>query len=131
MIDLISVIGFGITAAVLASVLRQYKPEFGIYVSLAAGIIIFGLVLAAITPAIDEITGLSNRVGGTALSFAPILFKSLAVCYITSLASDACKDSGEKAVATKIDLAGRAAVVVISLPLWRELTSMLVSLLSE
>ena len=50
-----------------------------------------------------------------------VLLKALAVCYITQLASDCCRDSGESAVAGKIEFAGKIAVLLIAVPLFESI----------
>ena len=42
--DVTKIIGVGLIALIIIIILRQYRPEFTIYVSLIAGVIIFFLV---------------------------------------------------------------------------------------
>ena len=49
------------------------------------------------------------------------VLKSLGICYITSFSADMCKDFGQTSLAGKIELAGKIAVVVISIPLINEI----------
>ena len=46
--------------------------------------------------------------------------KAVGICFFTQLASDVCRDAGEGSAASKIEFAGRCAVLVISLPLFTE-----------
>lgn len=46
-----------------------------------------------------------------------VLLKGAAVCIFTQIVHDICKDSGQTAVASAVLLAGRMAVVVLTLPL--------------
>jgi stage III sporulation protein AD len=115
--NLIPIIGAGIIAAVLAIVLKQYKPEFGMYISLIAGIIILLVVIRAVPPVLDTMNELIEAVSLSAL-YGAALLKALAICYITQLACDTCRDSGESAIAAKIEMAGKIAIVLISLPLF-------------
>ena len=55
--------------------------------------------------------------------------KSLAVCYITQMASDSCADAGEKSIAAKIELAGKFAIVLLALPVFDRLTEVIKQLL--
>ena len=43
--DIIKIIGIGLISLIIVIILKQYKPEYAIYVSLAAGILIFALSL--------------------------------------------------------------------------------------
>ena len=71
-----------------------------------------------------------DRVGGLDEGYARILLKALAVCYITQLAADCCRDAGESAIASKIELAGKAAIVAVSLPVFTELAELVTGLVS-
>jgi stage III sporulation protein AD len=128
--NLISLVAVGIIAAVLSIILKQYKPEFGIYISLTAGIIILSYVMLAIKPVLAEVTALT-RITGVNSVYGEILLKGLAICYITSLAGDTCKDAGESAIASKIELAGKIAIIVIALPMFKSLTDIIKNLIGS
>ena len=66
---------------------------------------------------------------GIPSEYAQILFKCLGICLITQFASDSCKDAGESSLGTKIDTAGKIALVVISLPLMEKLVETATSLI--
>ncbi len=113
--DITSIAGLGIIAAVLCVIVRQYKPEMALGISIACGVLILTSVIAMLAPSVSEIAELTEA-AGLDEGWAAILLKALAVCYITQLSSDCCRDAGESAIAGKIELAGKAAIVVISLP---------------
>ena len=37
-----------------------------------------------------------------------ILFKTLGICFLAQFAADSCRDAGESALASKVELAGRS-----------------------
>ncbi|MCL1881625.1 MAG: stage III sporulation AC/AD family protein [Oscillospiraceae bacterium] len=115
--NLISFVGAGIIAALLSIVIKQYKPEFGMYISLIAGVIMLLAIIQSITPILDTISELIGVVSLNA-AYGTALLKALAICYITQLACDTCRDSGETAIASKIEMAGKLAIVLVSLPLF-------------
>lgn len=115
--NIIAITGAAIAAATLSVVLRQYNREYSLYISLAVSILIFLVVIGAINPVIDLIEELSET-SGIETQYLLILIKALAISYITQLASDCCKDSGENAIAAKVDFAGRIAILLISVPLF-------------
>ena len=127
--NILSVVGLGLTGALLGIIIRQYKPEFSIYVSLTVGIIILGALIGLISPVLDTITELTDAVNLNDI-YGSVLLKALAICYITQLASDSCSDAGEKAIASKLEMAGKIAIVVISLPLFQSLVNVVTGLIS-
>ncbi|HBH94303.1 MAG TPA: stage III sporulation protein AC/AD protein family [Ruminococcaceae bacterium] len=121
-------VSFGIISVVLSIVLKQYKPEYSMFISLAAGIIIFITLIAALNPIIGYITELTANAGLSGV-YAEVLLKSLAVCYLTQLASDCCKDAGETAIAGKLQLAGKTAVLIMALPIFKRITEVVTGLI--
>ncbi len=126
--NIIIIVSFGIISAVLSLVLKQYKPEYSMFISLAAGILIFVSVIAAIEPIIGYISELTENAGLSGI-YAEILLKSLAVCYLTQLASDCCKDAGENAIAGKLQIAGKIAVLLMALPIFKSITEIVTGLI--
>lgn len=122
------IVFFGIISAVLSLVLKQYKPEYSMFISLASGLLIFISVIAAINPIIRYITELTENAGLGGM-YAEVLLKSLAVCYLTQLASDCCKDAGETAIAGKLQIAGKIAVLIMALPIFKSITESITGLI--
>jgi stage III sporulation protein AD len=127
--NITALIGLGLVAAVLSIILRQYKQEFGLYIPLIAGIIILTAVITAMRPVLDTVRKLMESAGMNNI-YGETLLKGLAVCYLTQLATDACKDAGETAIAGKLELAGKIAIVVLSLPLFNNLVVLITGLIT-
>jgi len=116
---MLPIVGFAIVAAIICVVLRQYKPEYAVFVSLVAGAMIVLMLLADMLVLISEI---ERIVSGTIIGeeYMQILIRTLGICFITQIACDACKDAGESAMSSKIEMAGKVAVLLTSLPLFRQ-----------
>ncbi len=127
--NVFAITGAAIAAAALSVILRQYNKEYGLYISLCASVLIFISVLAAFSPITSFIKTLSETID-TSSEYIAILFKALSVCYIIQLASDCCKDCGESAIASKIDFAGKIALLLISLPLFETLLNIVKELIN-
>jgi len=127
--NIIAVVGAGLVAALLSIILKQYKPEFGVYISLVAGIIILLAVIKSLTPVLSMMSELTKTAALESV-YSAALLKCLAVCYITQLAADTCKDSGESAIASKIETAGKLAIVIISLPLFKGVVDIITELIT-
>lgn len=126
--NIIAFVGAGIIGAVLSVVLRQYKPEFSVYITLITGMLMLGAAVTAVKPVIETVSGYL-QIADPNTSYADVLIKSLAVCYITQMASDSCADAGEKSIAAKIELAGKFAIVLLALPVFDRLMEVIKQLL--
>lgn len=119
---------FCIVSAVLAVLLRQYCREQSLMVVLAACIAVTGGCIAILAPAIDQINSLLTE-AGVSSGYISLIFKSAAICFITQIACDICRDSGENAIATAAELWGRGSITVMSLPLIAALVEMITDFL--
>lgn len=128
--DITSIAGLGLLSAVLCIIVRQYKPDAALGISIACGILIMTAVVSMLAPSVSAITELTSA-AGLEDGYAAALLKALAVCYITQLAADSCRDAGESAIASKIELAGKAAIVVISLPIFAALAELVTHLINS
>lgn len=126
--DIIKIIGVGLIAVIIITVLKQYKPEFTVYISICAGAIILGLVMTRISAVIQLLTELSNKVSDTN-GFLKILIKITGIAFLTEFAVSICKDSGESAIASKVDLGGKVIIISMSVPIISELLETIVRVL--
>lgn len=126
--QLFTLVGLGLVAAVMAVTLRQHKPEFALLVSLGAGILILTGVVQGILPVVEQIESIF-RSTSMPTAYLQVLFKALGICFLTQIACDACKDAGEGAIGSKVELAGKVAVLVVSLPLFAQVLTIVRGLL--
>lgn len=126
---MLHIAGIAVTVAAFALLLRQYRKEYALLVGLAAGILFFGLVLSKAMPVFTELKSLANQahIDG---QYVSVLVKALGICFITQLAADTCKDAGESAMAGKVEMAGKFAVVLIALPLFDQIAKLAIGLLN-
>ena len=114
--DIVKIIGTGLIALIIIIILKQYKPEFVIYVSLIAGILIITMILGKISAIMDLLSNLSSK---TALNnqFLGLLIKITGIAFLTEFAVSICKDSGETAIANKMDMGGKVIIISMSIPI--------------
>jgi len=127
--ELTSILGLGVVAVCIVVLLRQYRPEYALMISLVCSVLIFAAALSVLIPALDEIENMMEE-ANIDLSYVSILFKSLGLCLITQIASDSCRDAGETAIASRIEFSGRLSLVVVALPMFREVTGIALRFLS-
>ncbi len=121
--------GFGLVGTVLCLLIRHYRPELGMILSVCCGILIFTAALLNLTPVLDKIEEYIRKASLEQANFA-VLLKSLGICYIASIAGDSCRDAGQTAIAGKIELAAKIAIVVLALPLFDQVLSYALDLIS-
>lgn len=126
--EIIKIAGIGLIALILIIIIKQYRPEFSVYISLCAGAIILTLVMSKMSGIIGILTELSNKVSNNN-GFLTILMKITGIAFITEFAVSICKDSGESAIASKIDLGGKVVVISMSIPIISTLLETIIKVL--
>ena len=127
--DIIKIIGIGLIALIVIIIIKQYRPEFAVYVSLIAGALILLLILDKMSGVINLLTNLANK---TSINkdFIFLLIKITGIAFLTEFAVSICKDAGESAIATKIDMGGKVMIVAISIPIISSLLETIVKILT-
>lgn len=126
--DIIKIIGIGLISLILIIIIKQYRPEFTIYISIIAGALIIVLSLDKLTGIINILTTLSNKTGINS-QYLGILLKITGIAILTEFAVSICNDAGESAIATKIDLGGKVIIISISIPIIVALLELIVKIL--
>ena len=126
--DIIKIIGIGLIALIVIIIIKQYRQEFAVYVSLIAGALILLLILDKMSGVINLLTNLANK---TSINkdFIFLLIKITGIAFLTEFAVSICKDAGESAIATKIDMGGKVMIVAISIPIISSLLETIVKIL--
>lgn len=126
--DIIKIIGIAFLALIIIVILRQYKPEFVIYVSILAGVLILLMSMNKLTGIITILQNISSK---TAINgqFLGILLKITGIAFLTEFAVSVCKDAGETAIATKVDMGGKVIIIAISIPIISALLETIVKVL--
>jgi stage III sporulation protein AD len=127
-LDIVKIIGVGLFALIIIIILKQYKPEFTVYVSIIAGAIILFMVIGKIQAIINLLSNLTSKMG-TGSQFLKILLKITGIAILTEFAVSICKDSGETAIASKIDLGGKIIIISISIPIITALLELVINIL--
>ena len=118
--NVVGIAGIAVCAAVVAAMLRRYHQEYAALLSIAAGVVILLAIFADAAPALERIRKLLSSTGLSG-DYALILLKTLGISFLTQFAADACRDAGENGLASKTELAGKIAIVVLSLPLFAKI----------
>ena len=100
----------------LVLVLEKHNKEFSVFVLLIAGILIFISVFENISEIIDTLDGLASRVELNK-TYLQLLIKAVGIVYLVEIVKNVCIDSGNTSLGTKVEMAGKATLVMLTLPL--------------
>lgn len=123
-------IGIIAVAGVLLAVqFKGGKSEYGIYISIALGLLIFFSILGYL----EEIISVLRMIGGyieVDHAYIGTLMKMLGITYVAEFSSGICKDAGYQTIAIQIEIFGKLAILVLSLPVLLALLSTVQDFLS-
>ena len=113
--DILKVSMFGISAVLLALILKSYRPEYSYYISIAVCICIFMFVGTKL----ELIIGYSEKMQSLIHldnSYLEMILKMIGITYVAEFASNLCKDSGYHTIAGQIELFAKLSILAIGMP---------------
>ena len=123
-----AVAGAVIIAAVLAVMLRSYKPEYALVISLVVSVGVIALLIPYLKDILRFLESASRAVSGAEERIKRVI-KALGVAILTGLAGDLCRDCGEGSMASRVELLGKVTIIVLALPLATELLNLVSGML--
>lgn len=126
--DIIKIIIIGFVALIIVIILRQYRPEFAVFVSIVAGIIILIMISSRINYVISFVNSIASKTNINT-EFIKILIKITGIAILTEFAVSICKDSGEASIASKVDVGGKIIIISLSIPIIKSLLDTVIKVL--
>ena len=114
--DILKVSVFGITAVLMALILKGCRPEYSYYVSIAVCICIFLLVANKL----ELIIGYARKMQSFIQlddAYMAMILKMIGVTYIAEFAADICRDAGYGAIAGQIGVFSKLSILAVSMPI--------------
>ena len=121
---MVKVAALCVAVAMICSALRLHRPEMATALSLAAGLAVLALLMgelnraAAWKDALREMMRADGDVAGS-------LLKGAGIAILSELGAQLCADAGETALAGRVVLASRVAMLGLCAPLLEELTGLI------
>lgn len=111
--------GLVLCALIICIVFKNLKSEYSLLVRIAITVSISIVSLALITPLLSFIDEISKNT--VVYGYLPTLIKALGIALVVQITADICADAGEGALGERIELFGKAEILVISIPLIKNL----------
>ncbi len=113
--DIFKIVGIGLSAAVLAVFIKNWRSEIAIQISLVAAAIIFFTAVPHLKIVFEMFRDVSNRIG-LDIKYINLVLKVIGIAYVAQFGAELCRDAGESAVASKIEFGGKIIIVTLSIP---------------
>ena len=126
--DIFKIVGIGLIATATAVILRPQKPEISMQIAVVAGVLIFIMMIDKLSAVIELINTFAYK-AGIESSFLKTIIKITGIAYVTEFAAGLCKDSGESAIAAKIEFGGKIIVIAMAVPILGALLNLLIGIM--
>ncbi|MDI3256604.1 MAG: stage III sporulation protein AD [Kyrpidia sp.] len=114
--EIVQIVGFGLTAALLIALIRPRAPQIALLLSLFAGVALFVLIVHKVSTVIGAMEHLAGAANIDRM-FVQTIFKIVGIAYIAEFGAQIVRDAGESALAGKIELAGKVLIMVLAVPI--------------
>lgn len=111
---------------ILSVIVKQKSPEISMMINVVGGFVVLANCFDNLTTLIDYYSSLSSSVNVDSSVFK-IALKILSVGFVTEFVSDLACDFGNSSIASKVVFGGKIAICVLTLPVVKELVSLLFS----
>lgn len=119
-------IGMAVCFACIGAVLKQLKPDLFTVYSACVAVVTGGYLISLLAPVVDYVKQLTDQ---TALpAFFGLLYKAVGVSLLCGVGAELCRACGESTLAAGVESVGKAAILLLSLPVVRYLLEAAVQL---
>ena len=126
--EITKIIAIGIIGTIATITVKNHRMELGVCIALLCGAMIFLGSLPQLESVISMLSDICRESGVTA-SYFGIIIKVIGIAYVTQFASEIARDSGEGAIAKKLEFAGKVGVLYVMMPTVKNLLDVITSTL--
>ncbi len=126
--DIIKIIGIALIALIIIIILKQYRPEFAIYVSILTGIVIILLIADKLADIVQLLNSIANK-ASINTEFLALLLKITGIAFLAEFAVSICRDAGEAAIASKVEIGSKIIIIAMSIPIISALLEIVLKIL--
>jgi len=127
-VDILAIAALCIVTAIIAKTIQPTNQDIAIVITIAGVAAVAFSIIETISDVLYEVQNLAG-ISEVSSSYISIVFRVLGICYVCEISASCCRDCGESALASVIDIAGRIAVSVICLPLIKSFIQTIESIL--
>ena len=125
--DIFKIIGVAIIALIMILILNKTNKEISIVITILASVILLSFVILKLDNVIYMLKELAGK-SGINTEYLLLLIKVTGIAYIVELTKNICVDAGSSSLATKVEIAGKVSIVVLTIPLITTVISLILEL---
>lgn len=106
----------GIAGVLLALQIKQARPEYAVYLSVATGVFLLIMAAQRLEVVVESVRLIQSSISIQS-SYIQVLLKIIGITYISEFAADICRDAGYSAVAGQIGIFAKLSILAVSMPI--------------
>lgn len=114
--EIVKISILGVLSVIFAVQFKSTRPEYGTYIGIAAGIVIFVFGIKQVGVITEQFSMVKKYLNGTE-GYLVVLLKVIGITYVCEFAAGICKDGGFTSVADQIEILGKLSVMFAGLPI--------------
>ena len=126
--EIMKLVGFALAAVILTLFIGEQHKMSGNLISIFACSLLLILLLPQLQVIFAIINDLSTKMS-LEDTYLKIIFKIIGIAYIAEFGYQLCKDAGESAIASKVQLAGKVLILVLASPIVLALIELITQLI--
>ncbi len=126
--ELLKVILLGIVVSIMAVFLKSIKSEYSVLCVIVGSIILIVYIINALTDVFSFFGTVVEKTGVDKDLFG-VLLKIIGVGYLVEFSAGICADTGNSSIASKVQIAGKILIFLLSLPIIKNLFEMVLGLI--
>jgi stage III sporulation protein AD len=105
-----------VLATFLALLIKREHPAIAFILAVGAAILILLFALGRLSSLLDVFRQLAERTGIN-LQYFNLLLKIIGIAYLAEFGAQFCRDAGQETIAGAVELAGKAIILLLSVPI--------------
>lgn len=112
-LSIVQLVLIAVVGMLIALTFRKQQADMSVMVSIGICLLLMFFMVQAFDTLVSFIQKISGYMN---LEYVGVLLKLIGIAYVCEFASSLCKDAGYQAISGQIEVAGRVAMMIITIP---------------
>lgn len=117
--DIFKIAGIAIIGALFSLTVKQYKPELAVGISIICGLILLSEAASGIADIFRCLSDLTQK-SGINDDYLMAVIKITGISLVSQFFSEVCRDAGQNAIASKLEIAAKVLILTLTIPIINE-----------
>ena len=114
--DIFQLGAIALTGVILSLTVKQYKQDIAVLTGIITGLIIIFHIFGYLENIFRRLQDIVTKTNIKSEYFTAII-KVFGVCIISQFSADICRDAGQNAIASKLEIAGKILILTFTIPI--------------